>query len=144
MTHTDLPTLRPPLKWAGGKRWQVQHLQPLWASKAPRRFVEPFCGGLAVPIGLLPGRALLNDINPHLTNFYSWLKRGVAVDVPMENRKECYYAHRVRFNELMSTGAGRTAEAAQLFYYLNRTGYNGLCRFNQSGGFKRRVGRIPR
>jgi DNA adenine methylase len=22
-----------------------------------------------------------------------------------------------------------------LFYYLNRTGYNGLCRFNQRGGF---------
>jgi len=24
-------TLRPPLKWAGGKRWQVPHLQPIWA-----------------------------------------------------------------------------------------------------------------
>lgn len=26
-------------------------------------------------------------------------------------------------------------EAAQLFYYLNRTCFNGLCRFNQSGSF---------
>src|SRR5207245_6848436 len=30
---------------------------------------------------------------------------------------------------------GDSAEAAALFYYLNRTGYNGLCRFNQGGGF---------
>src|SRR5438045_7993250 len=22
--------LRPPLKWAGGKRWQVSYVQPLW------------------------------------------------------------------------------------------------------------------
>jgi DNA adenine methylase len=28
-----------------------------------------------------------------------------------------------------------TPLAASLFYYLNRTGYNGLCRFNRSGGF---------
>ena len=27
------------------------------------------------------------------------------------------------------------AEAAQIFYYLNRTCFNGLCRFNQSGEF---------
>ena len=24
------PAMRPPLKWAGGKRWQVPHLLPLW------------------------------------------------------------------------------------------------------------------
>ena len=35
----------------------------------------------------------------------------------------------------LSRGQSDTAEAAGLFYYLNRTGYNGLCRFNTSGGF---------
>jgi DNA adenine methylase len=36
---------------------------------------------------------------------------------------------------VIQTGGENSAEAAGLFYYLNRTGYNGLCRFNQSGGF---------
>ena len=136
--------VRPPLKWAGGKRWQVRHLAPLWEPNSDRRLVEPFCGGLAVTLGLMPQRALLNDINPHVINFYRWLKRGLPISVPMENRKEAYYSHRVRFNELLANRRGHTAEAAELFYYLNRTGYNGLCRFNQSGGFNVPFGRYAR
>ena len=53
----------------------------------------------------------------------------------MENDERHYYRSRERFNELLATGKGKTAEAAGLFYYLNRTGYNGLCRFNSKGGF---------
>lgn len=34
-----------------------------------------------------------------------------------------------------------SSEAAELFYYLNRTGYNGLCRFNQKGQFNVPFGR---
>jgi DNA adenine methylase len=59
----------------------------------------------------------------------------------MENEKTLYYAHRVLFNEILNDGGTETAVAAQLFYYLNRTGYNGLCRFNQSGGFNVPFGR---
>jgi DNA adenine methylase len=70
---------RPPLKWAGGKRWQVPHLRPMWEPHSRRRLVEPFCGGLAVTLGLLPERALLNDANPHLINFYRWLQQGLHV-----------------------------------------------------------------
>lgn len=134
-------TLRPPLKWAGGKRWQVPHLRPLWAPHARRRLVEPFCGGLAVALGLAPDRALLNDVNPHLINFYRWLQRGLQIDLPMENRRAVFDAHRERFNALLSQGGADTAEAASLFYYLNRTGYNGLCRFNSRGEFNVPFGR---
>ena len=35
-------------------------------------------------------------------------------------------------------------EAASLFYYLNRTGYNGLCRFNRKGGFNVPFGRYKK
>lgn len=127
--------LKPPLKWAGGKRWQVPHLRPLWEPYAHRRLVEPFCGGLAVTLGLQPERALLNDANPHLMNFYRWLKKGLRVTVPTENREDLFYQHRDRFNALLRTGKSETQEAAALFYYLNRTGYNGLCRFNSKGEF---------
>ena len=137
-------TLRPPLKWAGGKRWQVPHLQPVWEAHSHRRLVEPFCGGLAVTLGLLPSRALLNDANPHLINFYRWLQKGLRVDLPMENDEGLFYQHRNRFNALLASGKGTNREAAALFYYLNRTGYNGLCRFNAKGGFNVPFGRYAR
>ncbi len=127
--------VRPPLKWAGGKRWQLEHLQPFWDKHRNRRLVEPFCGGLAVTTGLMPQRALLNDINPHVINFYEWLKRGLTISFEMQNDATAYYRARDRFNELLDAGQGRTSEAAALFYYLNRTGYNGLCRFNARGLF---------
>ncbi len=127
--------LAPPLKWAGGKRWQVPHLQPLWKPHAGRRLVEPFCGGLAVALGLSPERAILNDINPHLISFYGWLRRGLTIALQLENDETLFYEHRRRFNELLAEGKGGTREAVSLFYFLNRTGYNGLCRFNRSGQF---------
>jgi DNA adenine methylase len=127
--------LAPPLKWAGGKRWQVPILEPLWRPHAHRRLVEPFCGGLAVALGLRPERALLNDVNPHVIAFYRWLQRGLRIDLPLENDETLYYAHRVRYNALLAAGDGDGAEAAGLFYFLNRTGYNGLCRFNSRGEF---------
>jgi DNA adenine methylase len=136
----DAP-LRPPLKWAGGKRWQVPHLQPIWRGHSHRRLVEPFCGGLAVTLSLMPTTALLNDVNPHLVNFYKWVRRGLTIDIVMANDRSTYDANRHRFNELLTTGRGNTAEAAALFYYLNRTGFNGLCRFNSTGGFNVPFGR---
>lgn len=136
--------LKPPLKWAGGKRWQLPHLRVLWAHHRHRRLVEPFCGGLAITIGLSPDRALLNDINPHLINFYRWLKRGLTITIPMTNSERVYYAQRERFNQLLADGKAKADEAAALFYYLNRTGYNGLCRFNRSGGFNVPFGRYVR
>ena len=73
----------PPLKWAGGKRWQMPHLLPYWRPLRGRRLVEPFAGGLAVALGILPARALLNDVNPHLINFYRWLKQAWSSTRPV-------------------------------------------------------------
>jgi DNA adenine methylase len=133
--------LKPPLKWAGGKRWLVPHLKPIWAEHRRRRLVEPFCGGLAVTLGLRPERALLNDINPHLVNFYRFLQHGLQIEMPMRNSERPYYAARTRFNRLLAQDKADSQEAAELFYYLNRTGYNGLCRFNQKGEFNVPFGR---
>lgn len=126
---------KPPLKWAGGKRWLVPHLQKMWKKHARRRLVEPFCGGLAVTLGLLPASARLNDINAHAIAFYRWLQRGLVIDRPMLNEKEAFYQARERFNELLDAGQAESKEFAEIFYYLNRTAYNGLCRFNRSGRF---------
>ncbi len=140
----ELEPLKPPLKWAGGKRWLVPYLRPLWARNRERRLVEPLCGGLAVALGLRPERALLNDLNPHNINFYRWLSEGLQLDIEMQNESQLYYRHRERFNALIAGGESASREAAQLFYYLNRTGYNGLCRFNRRGEYNVPFGRHER
>jgi DNA adenine methylase len=127
--------LCPPLKWAGGKRWLVKDLQLLFEPYQSRRLVEPFVGAVAVALGLSPRSALLCDINPHAINFYNWLQRGLKTRTAMENSAQCYYRNRERFNVLIQTGQADSKESAELFYYLNRTGYNGLCRFNSKGLF---------
>ncbi|MDX2084820.1 MAG: Dam family site-specific DNA-(adenine-N6)-methyltransferase [Candidatus Melainabacteria bacterium] len=134
--------LLPPLKWAGGKRWLVPILQKVWQPYAPQvRLVEPFCGGLAVALGLQPQCALLNDANPHLMNFYRHLQQGLAITECFQNDRAYYLAARARFNQLIAAQQAHTPEAAQWFYYLNRTGYNGLCRFNRGGFFNVPFGR---
>jgi DNA adenine methylase len=80
-------------------------------------------------------KSLLNDVNPHLINFYRWLKSGLKIEIEMKNASRLFYRHRTRFNKLLATNNEGGQEAASLFYYLNRTGYNGLCRFNRKGEF---------
>lgn len=136
--------VRPPLKWAGGKRWLVPKVEQLWNRVKDHRLVEPFCGGLAVTLGLLPKRALLNDVNPHPIYFYNWLKRGLVVDLEMSNDEVTFYRHREFFNRLIEDDKASGKRAAELFYYLNRTGYNGLCRFNKKGLFNVPFGKYKR
>lgn len=126
---------KPPLKWAGGKRWLVPYLARLWNSHRSRRLVEPLCGGLAIALGLVPDRALISDINPHAINFYRWLKRGLSITLRMRNEETYFYTRRLRFNQIIRERKAYSKEAASLFYYLNRTCYNGLCRFNRKGEF---------
>ncbi len=133
--RADQAQPKPPLKWAGGKRWLLPHVLPIWQKHSHRRLVEPFCGGLAIALGLSPLQALLNDINPHAIHFYRWLKRGLIAQTDFRNEEYCYYNYRNLFNESIQCDRAQSKQSAELFYYLNRTGYNGLCRFNKRGLF---------
>lgn len=133
--ETETAILKPPLKWAGGKRWLVPHVRPIWERFRHRRYVEPFCGGLALPLAFRPDRAVLNDHNPHLITFYQHVQQGLSIDLDLCNDRDYYYQQRAHFNHLIRSGRAGEKRAAELFYYLNRTGYNGLCRFNKKGEF---------
>ncbi|PHS31411.1 MAG: adenine methyltransferase [Methylophaga sp.] len=135
--------LRPPLKWAGGKRWFIPKLEKLWSQHSGLRLVEPFCGGLSVALGLQAEKALLNDVNFAVINFYQQIQQGLKIDIALENDEAAYYRQRTEFNRLNQLGESKNT-AAQLFYYLNRTGYNGLCRFNKSGGYNVPFGRYKK
>ena len=89
----------------------------------------------------MPARALVNTANAHLINFYRWLQKGLLVDPQMGNDERLFYQHRDRFNALLSTGKGTSREAAAFFYFLNRIGFNGFCRFNRTGEFNVPFGR---
>ena len=146
MPVADLPpeshALKPPLKWAGGKRWLVPLLRDIWTHFNKYRLVEPFCGGLAVSLGLRPARALLSDINPHAINFYRWLQKGLRIRIALRNESDLYYRHRNEFNRLVTGRWLESRKAAEIFYFLNRTGFNGLCRFNKRGIFNVPFGQI--
>lgn len=136
----DTP-LRPFLKWAGGKRLVVPHLEPYLCRDSTTRLVEPFVGSAAVSLALHHKieRFVVNDANLDLVNVYEHLRstpeafiaQVATYFVPKNNTEVRYYALRDRFNGAPS----QSSERAALFIYLNRHGYNGLCRYNQSGGF---------
>lgn len=146
----------PVVKWAGGKSWLLPVIEELYKKKHGRkRFVEVCGGGIALSLGLAPISALINDINPHLVNLYHWLKIGLVADydikhgtrrtlVRMENCRDVYLSNRKRFNDLILTQQWNTQEAALLFWYLNRTGFNGLCRFSKKGNYNVPFGKYAR
>lgn len=127
--------LKPPLKWAGGKRWLVPLLKPIWADYQDKPLIEPFVGGMAVALGLEPQKATLNDVNPHLINFYQQIKSGLNIRIAMKNQSDYFYQKRQELNQLIQKNQYQSARSASLFYYLMRTGFNGLCRFNGRGEY---------
>jgi DNA adenine methylase len=137
--------MNPIVKWAGGKRWLIPHIFPIWENHKHRRLVEPFAGGLAVSLAFSPADCLVSDINPHLINLYRQVRSGLnpAEHCEMINDKEVYYRNRSRFNELVAKGDYKNKECASLFYYMNRTTYNGLCRFNKKGQINMPFGNYP-
>jgi DNA adenine methylase len=139
----DRLSVSPVLKWAGGKRHLAPKIKEVFdaylVSVPEARLVDPFCGGFSVPFGVKPEKCLASDANPHLMNLYRWLQAGLTWDedtgIRFENSSEAFYENRTKFNTLCASREFWTREGALLFYYLNKTGFNGLCRFNKSGYF---------
>lgn len=137
MSQTAEKTTVSFLKWAGGKRRQVPRLRELYEPHRDRRLVELFCGAANVALGLQPEAALLNDVNPHLINCLRWVQRADGFSkslIDWKNQESHYYKLRDRFNLLVRVDPA-CEEAAQIFYYLNKMGHGGICRFNAAGEF---------
>jgi len=132
---------RPFLKWAGGKFRVLDRLAPHLQG---RKLIEPFVGSGAVFLNLPFKRYLLGDINPDLINLYECLKKeqikflnySRTFFIPENNHQDQYLLFRHEFNN-----GAKDRRRAALFVYLNRHGFNGLCRYNKSGGFNVPFGR---
>jgi DNA adenine methylase len=124
------------LKWAGGKYNLVEAInQHLPATSC---LVEPFVGAASVFLNTDYERYVLNDINADLIDMYRIIQSDAGNFIkfarewfnPEWNDKARYIEIRQRFNLCTDP-----FERAQLFLYINRHCFNGLCRYNQSGQF---------
>ncbi|WP_417686294.1 Dam family site-specific DNA-(adenine-N6)-methyltransferase [Pseudidiomarina gelatinasegens] len=124
------------LKWAGGK---YNLIEPITAVLPEgNKLIEPFVGAGSVFLNTNYPSYLLNDVNPDLITLFKTVKRRPMRFIEdarklfstANNTPEAYYALRKQFN---ATTDGY--ERSLLFLYLNRHGYNGLCRYNLSGQF---------
>lgn len=125
------------LKWAGGK----SRIMPELKKHLPEgdRLVEPFAGSCAVMMNTDYPAYLVADVNPDLINLYRQVKEkaddfiSLAIEVFTEKKsEESYYTVREAFNH---DGCLSLLKRAVYFLYLNRNGYRGMCRYNQSGKF---------
>ena len=151
-----MPTVKPILKWAGGKTQllaDISNAYPDGFGDTINKFVEPFVGGGAVLFDVLSKYQLeevyISDINAELINMYIMVRDHIDelieilseyqrdyIALDTEGRKDYYYNKRDEYNLLIQNGQSQEGvESAALFIFLNRTCFNGLYRANRSGLF---------
>lgn len=133
---------RPFLKWLGNKYRCLDNILPNFPEG--RRLVEPFAGSCAIFLNTSFKTYLLGEKSADLIHLYSFLQQEGAPFIaqaknyfrPKYNQEAIFYKLRDDFNQ-----ATNKRKRALLFLYLNRHGYNGLCRYNLKGGFNVPFGR---
>ena len=132
-------TVKPFLRWAGGKNWLVNQLAELVNVDTFDSYYEPFLGGGSVFFELHPkGNAFLSDTNEDLISTYQAVKSSPnevwAILSTYQNTESEYYS--IRALEPLDP-----IERAARFIYLNHTSFNGLYRVNRTGKYNVPYGR---
>ena len=151
---------KPFVKWVGGKTQLIEQLEALLPADFDKwenvTYIEPFVGGGAMLFYMLQTHsniksAIINDINPDLTTCYRVVRdepdKLVASLAEIqkeyyalrseEERKQFFMLRRAEFN----TKALDDIRNTTLFFFLNRTCFNGLYRVNKAGLFNVPFGR---
>ena len=151
---------KPFIKWVGGKTQLIEQLEALLPADFDKwenvTYIEPFVGGGAMLFHMLQTHsniksAIINDINADLTMCYKVVRDNPSdlvkslQEVQSEyyalkterERKSFFMAMRDEFNTKSLAPIRNTT----LFFFLNRTCFNGLYRVNKSGLFNVPFGR---
>lgn len=128
--------MKPFLKWAGGKHSQLLQILPL----IPRgnRLIEPFVGAGSIFMNAGFQDVIINDLNPDLINLYKVLKHNGPKLIHEAGLLNQWCNSEERFNrirERFNTREYTEYSQAAFFLVMNRTGYNGMCRYNQAREF---------
>lgn len=145
---------KPFVKWVGGKTQLIDQLEALLPADFDKwenvTYIEPFVGGGAMLFYMLQEypnikTAVINDINEDLTTCYKVVKN--SPDALVESLKQIqgeYYSLKTeetkkQFFLLMrdeyNTKSLDVIRNTTLFFFLNRTCFNGLYRVNKAGLF---------
>lgn len=131
-------TMKPFLRWAGGKTKSIPFLEKYIPENfsSLNKYYEPFLGAGSFFFHFMPSKAVLSDSNKDLIECY----RAIQKNPPLvskyleqhssNNCKDYYYKMRCKYNSSKSTIA-----KAALFIYLNKTCFNGIWRVNKKGEF---------
>lgn len=156
--------MKPLIKYRGGKSKEIPHLEK-HIPEFNGRYIEPFFGGGAMFFYLQPERAIINDINSKLMSFYSGvksdfknlqkelleieklyhlnrknfelLKSKTPTERVADDNELLYYQMRDMFNDL----ADKRYSDAALYFFINKTAYSGMIRYNSKGEFNVPYGR---
>ena len=154
-TDTDSSSIKPFLKWAGGKGQLLKEIEQYYPFENGKitKYAEPFVGGGAVLFDILNKYCLdeiyIGDINSELINTYLIIRERIDdivgllhkyqkeyIPLEIENRKIYYSDKRSRFNSLkLNVNEANNIEKAALMIFLNKTCFNGLYRVNRKGLF---------
>ncbi len=131
----------PPIKSQGIKTKLVPWIMEL-APKVSGKWIEPFLGTGVVAFNSGYKKAILNDINPHIINFYKCIqdktitaplikeyleREGKLLSKAKNNGYDHYLKIRTRFN------SGEFSPYD--FIFLSRAGFNGMMRFGSKGNW---------
>ncbi|WP_438341360.1 DNA adenine methylase [Mycoplasma sp. 3341] len=131
--------IRPILKWVGGKRQLLDEISRLIPPKF-NWYLEPFVGGAAVLLAILPNKAIINDLNKDLLNICITVKTQSYELLELlkkhqsNNSKEYFYYLRNQDRDSDFRQKDFLFKASRLIY-LNKTCFNGLYRVNKQGHF---------
>jgi len=135
-------TLKPFVKWAGGKRQLLpeirKHLPP---DISGRTFYEPFMGAGALFFDLKPETAVINDSNYELMLTYRVIRDHIDGLIAVLREHEKNYSNEYYYQVRASENPMTDIEKAGRFIFLNKTCYNGLYRVNSKGLFNVPAGR---
>lgn len=157
--------MNPVLKYRGGKSREI----PRFLHHIPDdfdRYIEPFLGGGAVYFYLEPENAILNDLNTRLITFYQQLRDEYpGMRAQLDGLQREYEANQAAYKRLklespddMVPNANEdmyyrmrnlynfpddTLMDGVLYFFINKTAYSGMIRYNNSGEYNVPFGRYP-
>jgi len=127
------PSLKPLVKWSGGKSKEYKYFYHHIPIKY-NRYIEPFVGGGAILFRLGFKNNVISDVHEGLINFYQQIKNGNALEIydrvsKLNTDESAYYFVRDKF-EIKDN-----VDLAVQFYYLRKTAFRGMLRYNSEGKF---------